>query len=63
MEIRTDVLAEVDDMAMSRLLARDTRELALVPTVVDQAGSVPVLAVGGKTVARYRRDARNAFAH
>jgi LysR family transcriptional activator of nhaA len=32
--IRTEVLAEVDDMAMLRLLARDTQELALVPTVV-----------------------------
>jgi LysR family transcriptional activator of nhaA len=32
--IRTEVLAKVDDMAMLRLLARDTQELALVPTVV-----------------------------
>ena len=34
MEIRTEVLAEVDDMAMLRLLARDTQELTLVPTIV-----------------------------
>jgi LysR family transcriptional activator of nhaA len=32
--IRTEVLAEVDDMAMLRLLARDTEAIALVPTVV-----------------------------
>ena len=34
MDLRLDVLAEVDDMAMLRLLARDTQELALVPSVV-----------------------------
>lgn len=34
LEIRLNVLAEVDDMAMLRLLARDTEEMALVPTVV-----------------------------
>ena len=34
LEIRTEVLAEVDDMAMLRLLARDTQAIALVPTVV-----------------------------
>jgi LysR family transcriptional regulator, transcriptional activator of nhaA len=32
--VRVRVLAEVDDMAMMRLLARDTRALALVPSVV-----------------------------
>jgi LysR family transcriptional activator of nhaA len=32
--IRIDVLAEVDDMAMLRLLARDMKEMALVPSVV-----------------------------
>lgn len=32
--VRTEVLAEVDDMAMLRLLARDTEAIALVPTVV-----------------------------
>lgn len=34
LELRVDIVAEVDDMAMLRLLARDTRELALVPSVV-----------------------------
>ncbi|MEZ4279881.1 MAG: LysR family transcriptional regulator [Myxococcota bacterium] len=34
LEIRTEVLAEVDDMAMLRLLARDTQAIALVPSVV-----------------------------
>ena len=32
--VRVGVLAEVDDMATMRLLARDTRALALVPSVV-----------------------------
>jgi len=32
--VRARILAEVDDMATMRLLARDTRALALVPTVV-----------------------------
>ena len=32
--VRVEPLAEVDDMATMRLLARDTRALALVPTVV-----------------------------
>jgi len=32
--VRVRVVAEVDDMATMRLLARDTRALALVPTVV-----------------------------
>jgi len=32
--LRVQVLAEVDDMAMMRLLARDTHALALVPSVV-----------------------------
>lgn len=32
--VRVGVLAEVDDMATMRLLARDTRAFALVPTVV-----------------------------
>ncbi|MFN0062620.1 MAG: LysR family transcriptional regulator [Myxococcaceae bacterium] len=34
LRIRVRVLAEVDDMATMRLLARDTHALALVPTVV-----------------------------
>ena len=34
LDVRLNVLAEVDDMAMLRLLARDTQELALVPSVV-----------------------------
>ena len=32
--VSVDVLAEVDDMALLRLLARDTKALALVPSVV-----------------------------
>ena len=32
--VRVHVLAEVDDMATMRLLARDTTALALVPTIV-----------------------------
>jgi LysR family transcriptional activator of nhaA len=32
--IRTELLAEVDDMAMLRLLARETGALTLVPPVV-----------------------------
>jgi len=32
--VKVSVLAEVDDMAMMRLLARDTDALALVPSVV-----------------------------
>ena len=34
LDVHLNVLAEVDDMAMLRLLARDTQEMALVPTVV-----------------------------
>ncbi len=34
--VRYRILAEVDDMAMLRLLARDSRGIALVPTVVVQ---------------------------
>jgi LysR family transcriptional regulator, transcriptional activator of nhaA len=34
--VRVQVLAEVDDMAMLRLLARDTGALALAPPVVVQ---------------------------
>jgi LysR family transcriptional activator of nhaA len=34
LELRVDIVAEVDDMAMLRLLARETEELALVPSVV-----------------------------
>ena len=33
-DLRPEVLAEVDDMAMLRLLARDTKALALLPAVV-----------------------------
>lgn len=36
LEVRYEVLAEVDDMAMLRLLARDSGGVALVPTVVVQ---------------------------
>lgn len=34
LDVRPDVLAEVDDMAMLRLMARDTQAVTLVPTVV-----------------------------
>lgn len=34
LEVKVSVLAEVDDMATMRLLARDTKALALVPSVV-----------------------------
>lgn len=34
LNVRLDVLAEVDDMAMLRLMARDTQAMTLVPTVV-----------------------------
>jgi len=36
LEIEPDVLAEVDDMAMLRLIARDTDGIALIPEVVVQ---------------------------
>lgn len=36
LNLRPDVLAEVDDMAMLRLIARDTNALALIPEVVVQ---------------------------
>lgn len=36
LDVRYEVLAEVDDMAMLRLLARDSGGVALVPTVVVQ---------------------------
>jgi len=36
LDLRLEVLAEVDDMAMLRLLSRDTDAIALVPSVVVQ---------------------------
>ena len=67
-DVRVNVLAEVDDMATMRLLARDTTALALVPTIVVRdelrAGVLHELcAIPGLFETFYAITAERAFQH